>query len=308
MRAAQIALSILLSTAAAGQTVPVTPKQPRNAGSASDPTAIVVTGMKPTRDAINEFVDRVTVDAEGQLATFQQPICPASFGLPAPYNVVLEQRLREDAGEIGLRTAAEPCDPNVVLIVSDDPASLISRLERVRPQMFAGLEAAQVDDIVKREQPVRTWQAIEPRGTDGRPLQRVMFLQWGAGPPMPIGGQGAWLNPAAANSHIQQSVRRDLVSSFVVIQADAVDGLTLRQIADYAAMRSLARTRFSDDLRGRSILGIIGGPNEDRTIPHLTSWDLAYLRALYRTSNVIAAHQQQAGIAATMQKQLRSSP
>jgi hypothetical protein len=263
--------------------------------------------MKPTRDAIEEFVGRVTVDTEGQIATFQQPICPAAFGLPAAYNGVLEQRLRDDAAEIGLRTADQPCDANVVLIVSDDPSSLISTLERIRPQMFAGLEEAQIHDIVKGNQVVRTWQAIEPRGTDGRPLQRVMFLQWDASPPMPIGGQGAWLNPWAANSRIEQSVRRDLVSSFVVIQADAVDGLTLTQIADYAAMRALARTRFSDDLKGRSVLAVVDGPDEDRAIAHLTSWDIAYLRALYRTSNVVAAHQQQADIAATMQRQLRSA-
>jgi hypothetical protein len=308
MTAPEIAISILLSAAAAGQATPVRSDQPASSPSAFEPSPIVVTGRKATQDAIDEFVGRITLNTEGRIATFEQPICPAAFGLPAAYNHVLEQRLRGDAAEVGLRTAAEQCDANIVLIVSDNPSSLISMLERVRPQMFAGLERSQVDDILKEKQAVRTWQAIEPRGTDGRPLQRVTFLQWDAGPPIPIGGQGTWFNPWAANSRIQQSIRPDLVSSFVVIQTDAVDGLTLTQIADYAAMRALARTRYSAGVEGQSVLGVVDGSDGDRGIQHLTSWDLAYLRSLYRTSNIVAAHQQKADIAATMQKQLRKLP
>src|SRR5438105_6587086 len=78
---------------------------------AAQPDTIVVTGSKLTRRAIENDVRNVTVDTDGQIAMFEQPICPASFGLPEPYNRMIEQRLREDAAQVGLRGAGERCDP-----------------------------------------------------------------------------------------------------------------------------------------------------------------------------------------------------
>src|SRR5438045_3276939 len=262
---------------------------------------IVVTGSKLTRRAIENDVQNVTVDADGQIAMFEQPICPASFGLPESYNRIIEQRLREDAARVGLRAAGERCEPNVVVIVADSPAPFIAELQRKRPDMFVGLESSLVQNILKTKEPVRTWQAIEPRGEDGRPLERVMFINGMAA------GPNAWFNPWTVASRLQANIRPRLVSSFVVIDADAADGLTLTQIADYAAMRTLARTRFTPALSRRSILGIIDGAEQDRTIAQLTTWDLAYLRALYRTSNGVSSHMQQVDITTVMNRELVNS-
>lgn len=268
---------------------------------ASQPDSIVVTGIRPTRNAIYRFVDELTVPVEGQIARFTQPICPATFGLPDAYNRVVEQRLRDDSLRVGIRLADGHCDANVVVIVADDPARLVAKLQRERPQIFVGLEFNQIQDVLRTNEPVRTWQAIEPRGFDGRPLRRVMFIYSSDGPPRPVGGSGAWVNPAASNSRITQNIRPDIVASFVVIDADAVDGLTLTQIADYAAMRALVRTRITPGLKERSILGVLDGND---SIDQLTEWDLAYLRALYRTSNTLSAHTQQSAIAGAMKREL----
>jgi hypothetical protein len=274
---------------------------PRSAPIASEPDAIVVTGTKATRHAIHSFIDGLTVDTDGQIAMFEQPICPASFGLPEPYNRVVEQRLREDAAQVGLRIAPERCDANVIVIVADSPAPFVAELQRKRPDMFVGLDSSQLRDIMKPNQPVRTWQAIEPRGEDGRPLERVMFINGSA-----AGNGGAWSNPWTVDSRLQAKIKPILVSSFVVIGADAVDGLTLTQIADYAAMRSLARTRSTPTLNHQSILEVIGGARQDRTVDQLTPWDVAYLRALYRTSNGVSAPMQQSDMAAAMKRELNN--
>jgi hypothetical protein len=266
----------------------------------AQPDAIVVTGSKLTRRAIANDVQDVTVDTDGQIAMFEQPICPASFGLPEPYNRTIEQRLREDAARVGLRTAGERCDPNVIVIVADSPGPFVAELQRKRPDIFVGLESSQLRDILKTKEPVRTWHAIEPRGADGRPLERALLLGT-----KPIGGpDGAWFNPWTVDSRVQASIRPRLVQAFVIIDADAVDGLTLTQIADYAAMRTLARTRFTTALDRRSILGVIGGTAQDRTVDQLTTWDLAYLRALYRTSNGVSSHMQQVDITTVMRGEL----
>lgn len=264
---------------------------------------IVVTGTKPTHDAVAQYVETITADVAGQLARFRDPICPASFGLPAAYNGVIEQRIRENARRVGLSVAEAGCDPNVVLIVADEPGPLIKTLRRERPQMFTGLEYSQIEDVLRTKQPVRTWQAMGLRGGDGRPLQRTMFLESAGGPPRPIAGMGAWVNPAASNSRIQQNTRTELVSSFVVIAASAVDGLTLTQIADYAAMRALAKTRAPQGEGAPTILSLFashGGAGASE----LTSWDIAYLRSLYLTDNGLAAHSQESAIAGGIRRDL----
>ena len=288
-----LAMSTVLLTMSASAVAPSSPP--------SEPNTIVITGTKPSRPAIHNFIDDLTVDTEGQIAMFEQPICPASFGLPEDYNRIVEQRLREDAARVGLRTAGERCDPNVIVIVADSPGPFVAELQRQRPPMFVGLEWNQVQDVLKSNEPVRTWQSIEPRGADGRPLERVMFTPAG-----PAAGNGVWFNPWTVGSRLQANIKPTLVSSFVVIGADAADGLTLTQIADYAAMRTLARTRVTPAPKRRSILGLIGGADRDRTVDQLTPWDLAYLRALYRTSNGVSAHMQQSDMASAMKRELDS--
>jgi hypothetical protein len=251
----------LVMMAGAGVPVPSPPPAPV----ASQPGTIVVTGSRVTRHAIQEDVAAVTADTGGQIAMFDEPVCPASFGLPEVYNRIVERRLREDAARAGLRTAGERCDANVVVIVAGSPGPFVAALHARRPDMFVGLELSQVQNILKAREPVRTWQAIEPCGEDGRPLERVMFING-----LPAGPH-ALLNAETIGSRIAAKIRPRLVSSFVVIDAEAADGLTLTQIADYAAMRAFARTRFAPALRRRSILGVVGGAEPDRTVDHLTA-------------------------------------
>ncbi|HZC37896.1 MAG TPA: hypothetical protein VE221_04385 [Sphingomicrobium sp.] len=288
------AISSLLLAASANSLAPS--RSPPSAPVVAEQN-IVVIGTKPTRNAVHNFIGDLTVDTDGHIAMFEQPICPASFGLPEPYNRIIEQRLREDAAQVGLRTAGERCDANVIVIVADSPAPFITELRRKRPDMFVGLETSQVLDILKTNEPVRTWQAIEPRGADDRPLERVAFING-----LPA-GPNAWFNPSTVDSRIQAKIKPRLVQSFVVIRADAADGLTLTQIADYAAMRTLARTRSAPALDRRSILEVIDGAKRDRTVDQLTAWDLAYLRALYRTSNGVSTHMQQTDMATAMKRE-----
>jgi len=266
---------------------------------------IVVTGTKATHDAVAQYVETITADVDGQLARFRAPICAASFGLPAAYNAVIEQRIRDEAVRAGLLVAGEHCDANVVLIVADDPGPLVKALRRERPQMFSGLEFRQIEEVLRTTEPVRTWQAMAPRGSDGRPLERAMFLESAGGPPRPIGGNGARVNPGASNSRIRQNIQTDLVSSFVVVSAQAVDGLTLNQIADYAAMRALAKTRPPQSMGAPTILGVFDQDSSRAKASELTSWDVAYLRSLYLTDNGLAAHSQESAIAGAIRRDLK---
>lgn len=281
-RAVAIALAVL---AAASQAQP--PK--------SGADEIVVTGQRDREDAIHQFIETVTVETSGQLATFRVPVCPMSFGLPAAYNEVVARRIREVAGGAGVPLAEPGCDPNLVVIVADDSRDFFDAFRRDRPTLFHALELSDIRDVQKAEGPVRAWQLVQLRGSDGRPARwvRVQVGKSISPPRQMLDG----LTP----SRIQKGTRRDLSISFVVFDLVATDGLTLTQIADHAAMRALARTEAAD-AGAASILALFseGGYRADA----LTPWDAAYLKSLYATNNTVSASQQQSNMARLIGKAL----
>ena len=84
------------------------------------------------------------------------------------------------------------------------------------------------------------------------------------------------------------------MASLVVIQLDALRGLTTTQLADYAAMRVFARTQPSRLERSSAptILNVIDAPMNSEVPLTLTQWDLGFLRALYGSAENHYATQQ----------------
>ena len=268
---------------------------------AGDP--IVVTGSRERAEAIRAYVEAVTVETDDQLAKFAAPVCPASFGLPAGHNEVITARLRQIADAVGTGAAGAGCRPNVVVVVAERGGDFVQRLRDARPDLFAALELPDIRRVMRAEGPVRAWQVVEPRGADGRPMAWVSFLQMGGGAQIYI-GRARHLT-GVGPSLTQMPTRQDLALSFIVFDLEAIEGLTLLQIADYAAARALARTEAAPMSSRRSILSLFeirfGGvapPGE------LTDWDAAYLRALYRTTNSVRGAQQRANMARTMMREL----
>lgn len=268
------------------------PQSPPAEGGPGAAEEIVVTGARDRAQAIRTYVEAVTVETDDQVATFWDRVCPASFGLPAAYNEVIERRVREIARQAGIRTARPGCRANVVIIVADGP--FIDRLHRERPDIFRGVALPEIRTVLRDEGPIRAWQIVMPRGSDGRPLDRVSFLEIG-GPPRYIGN--AFLRRGLGSSLTQRQTRQDLDISFVLFELDAVEGLTLTQIADYAAMRTLARTSPAAIRGPRTILGLFDdiGSGYAR-VEAMTGWDAAYLRALYRTNSTVSAAQQRSNM------------
>ncbi|PWG02606.1 hypothetical protein [Sphingosinicella humi] len=285
-----------LATRCAAIALALTPAFPLCAEPPASPAddEIVVTGQRDREEAIHDFIETVTVEANGQMATFRVPVCPMSFGLPADYNEVVATRIREVASAAGVPLAEAGCDPNLVVIVADDSRDFFHAFRRDRPTLFHALELSEIKDVQKAEGPVRAWQ-VQLRGSDGRPARWVRFQVGGSmSPPRQM-------LDGVTPSRIQKGTRRDLSITFVVFDLAATDGLTLTQIADHAAMRTLARTEPAD-ARAPSILALF---NEDGPHPDsLTTWDAAYLKALYATNNTVAASQQQSNMARLIGKAL----
>jgi len=297
MAAALVAATPVAAAAAAGQG----PAAPGEA--AGD--EIVVTGSRDRERAVRDFVEAVTVESGGQVARFATPVCPASFGLPAGYNSVIAGRIRQIAAHLGIGARGEGCDPNVIVVFAERGGEFLGRLREERPALFSALELAEIRRLLGAEGPVRAWQLVEPRGADGRPMERISWLEGSPPRYIPRGYRLTGVMPSLTRT----ATRQDLALALVVFDVEAIEGLTLLQLADHAAMRALAMTEAGAAAgpSRRSILGLF----EDRATGAapagaLTDWDSAYLAALYGTMNDVTAGRQRSIMARTMARELDS--
>jgi len=234
------------------------------------------------RKAVERYVATISVRSDGQLARFHQPVCPVVIGLPRPYSTIIEQRVLATAVAAGAPVAKRAkCSPNFIVVIAGNGSDLVKDIRLHRPGWIAGLTAAELDALVAPA-PARAWSVTSLRNEDGQGLGRTSESAGSdalAGKPV--------LRVLSA-SILKQPTRQDVEASFVVIDKVPTFGLTLRQIADYAAMRGLAHTRPpAPGGQIDTILSLLDGtPTPPR---ELTATDAAYLRALYDSDGRDAA-------------------
>jgi hypothetical protein len=259
---------------------------------------IVVTGNKESdRKAAEAYVSSIAVRSESQLARFHQPVCPLVIGMPKPYSTMVEKRVAADAAEAGIDVAKKlRCDANLIIVIADDGAALVKDIRLHYPGWLAGLSPRDIDALTVPG-PARAWSVTSLRNEDGQGMRNQPDTPAGDG----LAGK-AVLRVMTA-SILRQPTRQDMEASFVVIDKSATIGLTVRQIADYAAMRGLARTRPpAAGAEGLSTILSLFDPSAPSHARELTNADAAYLRALYRGNGTAAAVTEKNGIARRIAK------
>jgi hypothetical protein len=227
---------------------------------AEDGRDIVVTGT-PDRRAAGTFVERITVETQGQVARFDAPVCPRVLGLPADHAETIADRMRDVARAAGAEVAEPGCSPNILIVVAADGLEATQALHKLRPRLFEGLAPRQIEALTRGDEAARAWQVIETRGRDGRKAEAIDSIPSAGGPPRFV--KDAHVLQSSLNSRIGLPTRQDLTLAVLLVDLDAVAGRSLRQLADYAAMRTLARTRAPAGTAGgrRTILALFGpGP------------------------------------------------
>jgi len=96
------------------------------------------------------------------------------------------------------------------------------------------------------------------------------------------------------------------VASMVVVERGALTGLSVTQVADFAAMRAYADTnpRRAAKSGAPTILTILDKRNDEMVPVTLTQWDFGYLKSLYATSNAHYASYQRGDMAHELEKDL----
>jgi hypothetical protein len=207
-----------------------------------------------------------------------------------------------------LRSVAAP-------LVATIRTTLGEHLAGEKPILFQGIVPTEVRGLLRQTGPVWTWQTIVESPSDGRSSPSSSdYKTSSGGAPSSAGGGGGGSSRFEENasalrlsthSRILQTTRPDLLTSFMLIDFAAIKGLSPTQIADYAAMRTLARTQAKPSLRQRTMLRLFDIPPDWRAeLDQLTVWDVAYLQALYKSTNRVAVSLQKGTITSEMRRRL----
>jgi hypothetical protein len=296
----KLLLSFLLAASAALPTVAA-------ADDAPAPTQgddIIVQGTVTSRKEVYGFVKELTpAPIGGQLGRFLAPVCPRVIGLPQGQGAMVEARMLKVAAASGVPVASQPCVTNIYVLVGGDKEETINGLRKKFPKLVAGVPASVLKRLAEAEGPVAAWQIVGEIGPDGMPLHWVRTST--ESEPVQVSNTIGWA------SRITRLTRPQFVGSILVVEAKAIDGVDTRQLADYAVMRTMAPTDTTHRtaLPARSIIQLFDpGASPDTAPMTVTHWDFAFLKALYASSNDVAATQQRGEMARKMAKELATVP
>ena len=233
---------------------------------------IIVTGraMEASRSEVHRQARDIAISGnvyDVPLARFEMPLCPGIAGLTTELASLMVDRIRDNGRFVDLRIQEDGCDPNFVVAFVDDGQAMLANMVEENPRRFQWMTSVEKREMLEPG-PVHVWTDVMPATRDGAAIGRGRNL---VNPPV----TGAW----GAHSRIYTLLRNDIVSVWVIIDRDAVRGMSLLQLADYASMRGLVQTKPQEDIGISSVLGLF---NEDGPWPEqLTDFDRAYLTAVY---------------------------
>ncbi|HTC50478.1 MAG TPA: hypothetical protein VK700_00920 [Steroidobacteraceae bacterium] len=247
---------------------------------------------------LSAFAYGITEPVNGEgIARWHAPVCPLVAGLTQPEGEFILARISEIARAAGVPLAGEQCRPNLYIMVTGKPQQLLQAMaNRKRDVVFANATPLAVDEFIGRPEPVKVWYSTArtiPGGAApvmGMPAAAQVRGGGLSGPPV---NAGSWLD----NSHLQSSYEFDFSYVFVVADQARLGALTRGQFADYLAMVGLAEVRSPPHLgEAQTILKLFDGA-PDAALAGLSSWDQAFLKALYHTNSATKTQRSQLGVA-----------
>ncbi|MBH5321932.1 hypothetical protein [Aurantiacibacter sediminis] len=263
----------------------VTSAAAQDTGQDSDDQVIIVEGTvevdgtEARRQARDITAERGST--ANPLARFRRPICPGVWGLSQENAELIANRIYDNAERIGLEINDTPeCDANLWVIFVDDPESTFADLEEENGWMVRDLQPSERNAVTDQTGPVRAWSVASTRTEDGTPIN-TGFDAAGANLEnrMNPNAGGSPIAPTTNMSRLRTAIRRDLDQSFVLIQRSAIADLDALAVADYATMRTFARTE--EPSQSGTYSTVLSLFQDDSAPDRITAFDISYLRSLY---------------------------
>jgi hypothetical protein len=261
-------------TAALVFAAPARAQEEPPAAEASDPSIIVTEDREPpsSREVSRQARDISDISSDiydRPLARIEDRLCPGVIGLRRDAAELMIDRIRWNAERLDMRLADDTaCSPNLIIAFVEDGKAQIAELQDKQPWLFQSLTIPERTALLEEDGPVRVWTTAQMRTRDGMPIQRRESLD---APPV----VQMWM----AHSKIYLTIREDITQVVVLFDRAAVRGKTVIQLADYATMRSFAKTRPAEgEVALDTILTLF---DADLPPDGLTQFDQAYLRSVY---------------------------
>ena len=259
---------------------------------------IVVQGVRPSTRQVRQFVRALTdVRSSGQLSRFHLPACPAVMGLPAVQNARIVERMRLVARAAKIPLAPVKCSANTFVIVAPDKPAAIAELNRLFPAYFSQMSDHEVRKLAADTNPAAAWHVKTLMTADGELAAKG------------TASDAYIVKSVNTPSRIKAASMPTFVASVVVIDVKSAAGLTVTQLADYAALRTFADIDPERVVKTGmpSILGALTQP-DDRPLPvTLTHWDIGFLKSLYTTDNAYLAGFQRGDMERVVKQELERS-
>lgn len=260
MKIASFAAAAVLAFATGAGAQTAAPQQPEE----TDLGVVEVTGGSRTeRQVIDDFVADVTSlqERNGQVARFDERICPGVINLPPAQAQVINDRIAAAVLSIGQQVGRPGCEANVIVIFTEDS----DRLAQGMMQRFQRIFRFAVN------QQERGPDLLEEFGRDGRTVR-----WWHLTERDTLGHDGG--------SRIRAAYETDIYRAILIVDTTRAGPVTLGAIGDYLAMAALLRMSPDADLQGLdSILNLFDPSARPGGVAptEMTDWDHAYLEAVY---------------------------
>jgi hypothetical protein len=256
---------------------------------------IVVQGIRDLDRQVGDFVIALTdVPMSGQISRFDWAVCPNVVGLSDRQNALAADRMRQVAEAAGIRVGKAGCKGNILVMVADDVPAVMKWLRSKHFDLFEGVPSRRIREMSRGGSAV-AWHVEGLLDADGVEVPRDRDTGLHV------------IERTDTPSRISTVSRPHFAAAVVVFDGRALEGLTVVQLADYAAMRAFARTDPSRlrDSSAPSILSVVDAPMGSAVPITLTQWDLAYLKALYSATENRRAGQQRGEMSRQMGRELK---
>lgn len=259
----------------------------------------------PAVDTVTAFVDNISAPTpNGRLARWDRKICPGVIGLQEAYAQKLIDRIATIAVTIGLQVGDPGCKANMVIVATDDSQAMAKMVvDRNKRVLEGGVDGSSrgrkaLKDFVETPRAVRWWHVTQTLGVDGFGYQRDTE-------------DGPGSLQVRSLGRIRATTKDNFVGVIIMVDVSRVGVINFSALTDYVAMVGLAQIDPDTDPAGvPTVLNLFAARDKGAKAPlGLTSWDVAYLQALYNTNPaVIRGSRQERQIVKGMADRLGVAP
>lgn len=276
VRCFAVVLTMALCSPAVAQTPRIPPVQ-------DEPAAlpdVVVSGDELERLA-ESFVDGVAAPARGRgLARWDGEVCLGAVNFQPTTARELVDHISDIAHDIGVSLGEPGCEPNVLILGTDDGQALATALvTRDRSSFRYGYTRSNrgsraLEVFQTSEAPVRWWHISLLINT----LTGNVAMRLPGGPFGDVPTTGRCLQRLGGMPFCDDVTDR-IVRAIIIVDLERMPEVTFSQLADYLAVVALAQVNPETDYTAfDTVLNVLRTPDD---VDGLTSWDTNYLKALY---------------------------